>query len=84
VNDLSAKRELAIEAKEILESKAFEAAKAALRDRLVNTLVTTAATNERKLELVAQIKVVDEIVGQLRALINDYNAGVRAQARVSA
>ena len=84
MNDLSAKRELAIEAKEILESKAFEAAKAALRDRLVNTLVTTAATNERKLELVAQIKVVDEIVGQLRALINDYNAGVRAQARVSA
>jgi hypothetical protein len=81
MNDLSAKRELAIEAKDILESKAFEKAKADLKDRLVNTLVTTAATTEKKLELVAQIKVIDEIVGQLRALINEYNAGVRAQSR---
>ena len=81
MNDLSAKRELATEAKDILESKAFAAAQAALRDRLVNTLTTTAATNERKLELVAQIKVIDEIAGQLKALINEYNAGVRAQSR---
>ena len=81
MNDLSAKRELATEAKDILESKAFEKAKADLQDRLVNTLTTTAATTERKLELVAQIKVIDEIAGQLRALINEYNAGVRAQNR---
>ena len=84
MNDLSPKRELATEAKDILESKAFETAKADLRDRLVNTLVTTAATTEKKLELVAQIKVIDEIAGQLRALINEYNAGVRAQNRGSA
>jgi hypothetical protein len=84
MNDLSAKRELATEAKDILESKAFEKAKADLKDRLVNTLITTAATTEKKLELVAQLKVVDEIVGQLRALINEYNAGVRAQNRGSA
>jgi hypothetical protein len=84
MNDLSAKRELATEAKNILESKAFEKAKADLKDRLVNTLVTTAATTEKKLELVAQIKVIDEIAGQLRALINEYNAGVRAQNRGSA
>lgn len=81
MNDLSAKRELATEAKDILESKAFEKAKADLKDRLVNTLVTTAVTTEKKLELVAQIKVIDEIAGQLRALINEYNAGVRAQNR---
>ena len=81
MNDLSQKRELATEAKDILESKAFEAARTGLRDRLVNTLVTTAATTEKKLELVAQIKVIDEIAGQLRALINEYNAGVRAQNR---
>jgi hypothetical protein len=81
MNDLSQKRELATEAKDILESKAFEKAKADLKDRLVNTLVTTAATTEKKLELVAQIKVIDEIAGQLRALINEYNAGVRAQNR---
>jgi hypothetical protein len=84
MNDLSAKRELATEAKDILESKAFEKAKADLKDRLVNTLVTTAVTTEKKLELVAQIKVIDEIAGQLRALINEYNAGVRAQNRGSA
>jgi hypothetical protein len=84
MNDLSQKRELATEAKDILESKAFEKAKADLKDRLVNTLITTAATTEKKLELVAQIKVIDEIAGQLRALINEYNAGVRAQNRGSA
>jgi hypothetical protein len=83
MNDLSAKRELATEAKDILESKAFEKAKADLKDRLVNTLITAAATTEKKLELVAQIKVIDEIAGQLRALINEYNAGVRAQNRGS-
>ena len=80
-SSLSAKRELATEAKDILESKAFEKAQADLKDRLVNTLITTAATTEKKLELVAQIKVIDEIAGQLRALINEYNAGVRAQNR---
>ena len=77
------KRELALEAKDIIESKAFEAAKANLRERLVNTLLTSAPTTERKLELVAQIKVIDEIAGQLKALINDYNSGVRNQARES-
>ena len=81
MTDLQEKRELAQEAKEILESKAFEAAKAELRDRLISTLVTSAQTNERKLEIVAKIQVIDEIAGQLRALINDYNAGVRAQGR---
>ena len=84
MTDLQEKRELAQEAKEILESKAFEAAKADLRDRLINTLVTSAPTTERKLEIVAQIKVIDEIAGQLKALINDYNAGVRAQGRSAA
>ena len=79
--DLVEKRELAQEAKEILESKAFEAAKAELRDRLISTLVSSAPSNERKLEIVAKIQVIDEIAGQLRALINDYNAGVRAQGR---
>ena len=81
MTDLQEKRELALEAKEIIESKAFEAAKANLRDRLINTLLTSAPTTERKLELVAQIKVIDEIAGQLKALINDYNSGVRHQAR---
>ena len=84
MTDLAAKRELAQEAKEILESKAFEAAKAELRDRLISTLVASAPTNERKLEIVAKIQVIDEIAGQLRALINDYNAGVRAQGARSA
>ena len=70
MTDLQEKRELAQEAKEILESKAFEAARAELRDRLISTLVSTSApTNERKLEIVAKIlQVIDEIAGQLRAL----------------
>ena len=55
---------------------AREAAKAGLRDRLVNTLITTAATTERKLELVAQLKLLEELTGQFKVLINDYNAGV--------
>ena len=66
MTDLAEKRELAQEAKEILESKAFEAAKAGLRDRLISTLVASAPTNERKLEIVAKIQVIDEIAGQLR------------------
>ena len=84
MSDLAEKRELALEAKDIIESKAFEAAKANLRERLIGTLLTSAPTTERKLELVAQIKVIDEIAGQLKALINDYNSGVRNQARASA
>ena len=81
MTDLQEKRELAQEAKEILESKAFEAAKAKLKERLLNNLVASAPTTEKKLDFVAKLQLIDEIANELRALINDYNAAVRAQGR---
>ena len=82
MTDLQEKRELAQEAKEILESKAFEAAKSRIAATGWSAPWSPAApTHERQLQIVAKIQVIDEIEGQLRALINDYNAGVRAQGR---
>jgi hypothetical protein len=83
MNDLSAKRELALEAKDILESKAFDKAKADLREALVNELQTT-QNRDRRDDIIAELRVLESVFGRLKAQINDYNAGVRAQAKVSA
>ena len=68
MNDLSAKRELATEAKASSKARRSRRPRPTCANAWSTTLVTTAATTEKKLELVAEIKVIDEIAGQLRAL----------------
>ena len=74
-NDLAAKREIALEAKEIIESKAFWAVKADMREALVNELVT-AKDRERRDEIIAELTVLESVLGRFKARINDYNSTV--------
>ena len=76
-NDLAAKREIALEAKEIIESKAFWAVKADMREALVNELLT-ARDKERRDDAIAELKVLESVLGRLKARINDYNAAARS------
>ena len=80
--DLAAKRELALEAKEIIESKAFTAVKADLREALVNELVT-AKDRERRDDIIAEIRVLESVLGRLKARINDYNSAARNSGRAA-
>ena len=80
MNDLAAKREIALEAKDILESKAFAAIKADMREALVNELVT-AKDKERRDDIIAELKVLESVLGRLKARINDYNAAARNPGR---
>ena len=82
-SSLVAKRELAFEAKDILESKAFEKVQADLREALVNELLTT-QSKERQDDVIAELRVLERTLGRFKVLINDYNAGVRAQNRGAA
>ena len=82
-NDLVAKRELAFEAKDILESKAFEKVQADMRDALVNELLTV-RDKERRDDIVAELRVLGFVLGRLKTQINEYNAAVRAQGRSAA
>ena len=82
-NDLSQKRELATEAKDILESKAFEKVQADIRDALVNELMTV-KDKERRDDIVAELRVLGFVLGRLKTQINEYNAAVRAQGRSAA
>ena len=81
--DLSHKRELATEADEVLKSKAWEAAKANLREFLVNKLAT-AKSDEERLAIVGELIAIEDIGNELRRLVNDYNAGVRILQRGAA
>ena len=81
-NDLAAKREIALEAKEIIESKAFTAVKADLREALVNELVT-AKDRERRDDIIAEIRVLESVLGRLKARINDYNSAARTHGRAA-
>jgi hypothetical protein len=83
MNDLVAKRELAFEAKDIIESKAFEKAQADMRDALVNELLTV-RDRERRDDIVAELRVLGFVLGRLKTQINEYNAAVRAQGRSAA
>jgi hypothetical protein len=83
MNDLSAKRELAFEAKDIIESKAFEKVQADMRDALVNELLTV-RDRERRDDIVAELRVLGFVLGRLKTQINEYNAAVRAQGRSAA
>jgi hypothetical protein len=83
MNDLVAKRELAFEAKDILESKAFEKVQADMRDSLVNELLTV-RDRERRDDIVAELRVLGFVLGRLKTQINEYNAAVRAQGRSAA
>ena len=83
MNDLSAKRELAIEAKDIIESKAFDKVQAEMRDALVNELLTV-RDRERRDDIVAELRVLGFVLGRLKTQINEYNAAVRAQGRSAA
>ena len=82
MNDLAAKREIALEAKDILESKAFAAIKADMREALVNELVT-AKDKERRDDIIAELKVLESVLGRLKARINDYNAAARNPGRAA-
>ncbi len=83
MNDLSAKRDLAFEARDILESKAFEKVQADMRDALVNELLTV-KDKERRDDIVAELRVLGFVLGRLKTQINEYNAAVRAQGRSAA
>lgn len=72
MNDLSQKRERADEAKELYASPAFTHALERVRQRLVAELVNAADTTERKLEIVAEMKALDSIPGELKSIMNDY------------
>jgi hypothetical protein len=80
MSDIAQKRERAEDARDILESKAFAAARADLRLRILNDLIAT-NDEEKTRDLVAQLKVVERISQELQLLINDYNSGVRALGR---
>ena len=82
MNDLSQKREIALEAKDILESKAFSAVKADMREALVNELLT-AKDKERRDDIIAELKVLESVLGRLKARINDYNAAARNPGRAA-
>ena len=82
MNDMSAKREIALEARDILESKAFAAIKADMREALVNELVT-AKDKERRDDIIAELKVLESVLGRLKARINDYNSAARNPGRAA-
>jgi hypothetical protein len=69
MNDFE-RRQLADSAHDLLDEKAFVEALADLERHWVDELVTDAATTERKLELVAQIKAIRTIVPQLKIYVS--------------
>jgi hypothetical protein len=77
--DLTQKKELAEEAKAVLEDKAFVGAVEKIRARLVGELMTAAAP-ERQLAVVAKLQALVAVVAELKSLVNDYNAALRRAA----
>lgn len=77
MNDLSQKRELHDQAKELYDYPAFKHALERLRTRYVAELVAGADTTERKLEIIASMKALDAIPGELKTIMNDYTMAKR-------
>jgi hypothetical protein len=76
MNDLSAKRELSLEAKELLENKAFTDAILSLRKRWFAELME-AENTDAKLALIERIKALEAIPLELQTIINDYTMAKR-------
>ena len=47
-----------------------------MREALVNELLT-AKDKERRDDVIAELKVLESVLGRLKAQINDYNAAAR-------
>lgn len=78
-DDLSQKRELANDAKDLLEDPAFKQAILDLRKHWFNELMTGADTPAAKLELVASMKALETLPAQLNVYIADYRAALKHQ-----
>jgi hypothetical protein len=78
-DELGEKRALAGAAKEIIESKAFDIVKAKLRGRFILALMS-ATTNEQKLDIVAKLNMIEEVVNELHGLHGDYRRALKGAA----
>lgn len=80
MNDLSQKRELHDQARDLLAAKVFTDAVLDLRKRWFAELMDGAATTEQKLALIERIKALEAIPQALQAIINDYTMAKRRDA----
>ncbi len=75
--DLSQKRELSLQAKELLETKAFTEAILSLRKRWFAELMDETATTEAKLALIERIRALEALPLELQTLVNDFTMAKR-------
>jgi hypothetical protein len=78
MNDLSAKKEFAQAAEELLANKAFAAAILDLRKRWFDELLA-AETDAQLRELKAMIKALEAIPGELQIRMNDWKIAQKRQ-----
>lgn len=78
MNDLSQKRELRDEAKELLATRAFTEAILSLRKRWFAELMEAEGT-EAKLALIERIKALEALPQELQTIVNDYTMAQRRQ-----
>lgn len=76
MNDLSQKRELSLEAKGLLDNKAFTDAILSLRKRWFAELMEATST-EDKLALIERIKALEALPTELQTIVNDYTMAKR-------
>jgi len=80
MNDLSAKKEFAQAAEELLANKAFAAAILDLRKRWFDELLA-AETDAQLRELKAMIKALEAIPGELQIRMNNYKMALSRQQK---
>jgi hypothetical protein len=80
MNDLSAKKEFAQAAEELLANKAFAAAILDLRKRWFDELLA-AETDAQLRELKAMIKALEAIPAELQIRMNDYKMALSRQQK---
>lgn len=83
MNDLSQKRELRDQAKELLDTKAFTDAVLSLRKRWFAELMEAKGTEE-KLALIERIKALEAIPLELQTIVNDYTMAARQRGSAHA
>jgi hypothetical protein len=76
MTDLSDKKRLADEAKDLLDAEAFTQAVLALRKRMFGELMA-AETTEQKLALIERIRGLEDLPAELQVMINDYKMAAR-------
>jgi hypothetical protein len=80
MNDLSEKRALYEQAREILEEPAFKKAVTDLHDAWVRDLLTIEPMSlDRQFEIIAKLKALEAIPIELQRLMKDYRMAVEAQ-----